>query len=700
MSSAATPEPPPAPLYARLGMTFDLRAVNWLEGVRAGLAILPFVMARAIVHNPLLSLAALAAYLTCLCDTGGPIRQRVQPTLGYAIAGAMILPLMGVMRWLGPAWAVVAGTIALFATSMLRVYSQQMMTVGNLLGVAVVLGVDTATPPTTALAEAGVFLIGGLWSALLTLVIWRIHPHRQARIALAAAYRKLSALIADLVTLLRVGVHDPAAWEMHARHHRRACREAIEAARAGMSDTVRRLGAGSQRGAQGVIRLEVAEQLFAAAIALSDLLEYERDESKRARAARILRRVRAMLAVLAASIVTDRLRAGDVIGRALQAMQDEAAALPEGDPLRAVEESIIERLRIAATLSVPANYAPSAGKPGQELPLRKRLLGPIRANLKTSSLALRHALRTAALALPALTVTMIWYGPYEHWLTITFIVTMQPYFAQTFTRALERIGGTVLGGLIAAAMALVFTTPLALNAAMVIWLMMAISLRYVSFGLFITVLTPMIVLLVETAQPGESPWVVAGMRALFTVIGGVIALAGSYLLWPSWEPARLGAEVQRAVAAHRTYAEAVLAYLSGDGSVASMDAARRESGLGSNNLEAALSRALLEPARLPPDRLEAATLIDAALRRMDGRLAVLQMRDRVTEPAPLAVLRAWRAWISRALSSVAGGGGGSGGGGGTPEARPSLRGVDIDITDGLSRIARQIELVSRARPQV
>ena len=49
---------------------------------------------------------------------------------------------------------------------------------------------------------------------------------------------------------------------------------------------------------------------------------------------------------------------------------------------------------------------------------------------------------------------MIWYGPYAHWLTITLIVTMQPYFAVTFARALERIGGTVLGGLIAAALGL------------------------------------------------------------------------------------------------------------------------------------------------------------------------------------------------------------------------------------------------------
>jgi len=123
-----------------------------------------------------------------------------------------------------------------------------------------------------------------------------------------------------------------------------------------------------------------------------------------------------------------------------------------------------------------------------------------------------------------------------------------------------------------------------------------------------------------------------------------------------------------------------------------MDAARREAGLGSCNLEAALSRALLEPARMPPDRLEAATLIDAALRRMDGRLAVLQMKDRQTSSAEK--LRAWGAWITKALAAIATGDATA------PGPRPTLQGLDADVVDGLTRIARQIDLVARARRQL
>ena len=45
---------------------------------------------------------------------------------------------------------------------------------------------------------------------------------------------------------------------------------------------------------------------------------------------------------------------------------------------------------------------------------------------------------------------MLWFTPYDHWLTITIVMTMQPYFGLTYTRVLQRIAGTVAGGLVAA----------------------------------------------------------------------------------------------------------------------------------------------------------------------------------------------------------------------------------------------------------
>ncbi len=70
------------------------------------------------------------------------------------------------------------------------------------------------------------------------------------------------------------------------------------------------------------------------------------------------------------------------------------------------------------------------------------VLSPLRANLTWSSAILRHAVRAVVLTVVAIAISLLWWSVYAHWLTITVALTMQPYFAATWQRALERIGGT------------------------------------------------------------------------------------------------------------------------------------------------------------------------------------------------------------------------------------------------------------------
>lgn len=344
-----------------------------------------------------------------------------------------------------------------------------------------------------------------------------------------------------------------------------------------------------------------------------------------------------------------------------------------------------ERLRVAATLAVPADYVPGAGLDGQRPDLRRRVLGPLKANLSWQSLPLRHALRAVTVAAPALAYTLIWFNPYAHWLTITIVVTMQPYFAATFARALERVGGTVLGGVIAALVGLMCHTPLAMLVALFPFCMLAMAMRTASYGLFMVGLTPLVVLLVEISEPGQSEWVVAGLRTGFTVAGGALALAGCYLLWPSWEPARLRQEVAAGIAAHGSYAEAELAFLLDEADADAVDRARRAAGLATNNIEASVSRAMLEPGHAAQDRVEAAMVIDAALRRFAGRLSAMQLDPGLREAFGADTLRLWRAWIGGSMRALAAGQA-------SLASRPPL--AAGPRAEALLRIARQIELMA------
>jgi uncharacterized membrane protein YccC len=366
-----------------------------------------------------------------------------------------------------------------------------------------------------------------------------------------------------------------------------------------------------------------------------------------------------------------------------------AAAAPDGSPLHAVADVLAERLRVPINLATPDGWQPAGLPERKPESLWARTLANIRANLSWQSEALRHALRNAATAAPAFAITLNWPSGFGHWLTITLVMTMQPYVALTYARALERVGGTIVGGLIAAIIATVCTTPLSIAAALFPLAVIALAVRPASFGLFIACLTPLVVLLSELGRPGESQLTIAAMRALYSVIGGGLAVVASLVLWPSWEPGRLLRDLKAAILAHGAYARAEIGIMLGEAGSEQVEAARRSAGMASNNLEATLQRALLEPGG-PSGRVEAALTIDAALRRMAGRLTAMDLDPRSGhDPTPW---HAWATWIETATNRLADGAM-------VLPARPKLPNGDPQ-SEALARIARQLETSASAMRRV
>jgi uncharacterized membrane protein YccC len=647
---------------SRLPIAFDLRAISIEEGVRAGLSIAVLVAADYVLHAPILLEAGLGALLTCLCDAGGLVRRRVPALLSFAAVGGLMIAALGLLRPIGYPLVPLAA-LGIFAFSFVRVYGPSAQQVGNLLNVVLVLALDrsfhTLRP---ALLLAAAFVGGSLWALLLTMVIWRLHPNLPARRAVARVYVALAAFCDDLHALLDRD-HAPAEpeWERHARGHRRAVRDAIELARSTVAERLRVSGTGGRPAAQSLLRLESAEQMFWALIALTDLLETGLDASARPAAAALTEQLAAVLRAFGPHIIEDSDIGLAAIGAAIARIAATARSLTEPAPLRRIADLLVERLRATLNLTGTTDALPGAPPPAETM---DRLLAPLRANLNWQSAALRHAARTALVAAAGFAITFTWPTSYQHWLTITLVLTLQPYYALTLQRALERIGGTVLGGLLAAVLSLVCRTPLTIAAAIFPLSVLALSLRSVNFGLYMSALTPLVVLLVELAAPTHGHFAIAAMRAVYTVIGGTLAVLGCVFLWPSWEPGRLDGELRAAVRSHGRYAELELGLLQGEATQAAVDAARRAAGMASNNLEASLNRALVEPGH-------AAKQIDTTLRGSD-------------------VLAHWRHWIADVTALLDQ----------TlppplpppPEQLPK----DATLAEALSRIARQLELSAGA----
>lgn len=683
-----TPRNPGADL-GRLPVGLDLGALQMAEGVRAALACAAIILANEAIGWPPLFYMALAAFFTCLCDAGGPIRFRLPALLAFTGLGALVWMGFGLLRAQGLAPVLPLACLGLFVFSFARVWGTGATAVGNILSIVLILSLTQPLTPPDALRIGALFAAGGLWATLLTMVIWRVHPYRPARAAVAGAWRRLAELAADQRRLLLAGEAGTEAWDAHGRAHRRAVRQEIEHARVIVMDLVGMRGRLSLRGAQALLRLEACDQLFGHLIALSDQLEVTRAPARLRAAEAMLRVLRPVLVVLAHAIEHDTPVRAAVLERATRHVQAAAG----GDALLApLADAIAERLRIAARLSTPGGFLPGGGVgTTQAEPWGARVMGPVRANLSWSSATLRHALRVAVIGAPALLATAPFGDEFAHWLPITVVVTLQPFYADTWQRALERIGGTVLGGLIGALLAYFAQSPLLLAAMLFPLCMVTFAARQVSFAFWIAGITPIVVILMELVHPGHSSWAIAAYRAGFTLAGGLIAVAGWLLLWPSWEPRRLGGEQRAAIAAHAAYARAVLSESIGERGGETAEAARRAAGMATNNLEASISRALQEPRARRRPELGTATLVDATLRRIAGRLSALR-HDPARSGLTVAEGGAWRDWIATSLALLAAGGG--------PLApRPAPPG-EAALVDPLSRIARQVELLEGALQRV
>lgn len=661
------------PLASSLALNF--RAISLLEGVRAAIAVAGTLGAGSLLGLPQLGIVALGALLACFTDPGGVLRARVPPMLVFGVLGAFCLAGFGLLIAHWPTVAILAAGAAIFCCSFGRIYGQAGLLTGNLLAVVTVLALDLRQPSLAAALRVGfAFWAGAVGAAVLTLALWRFRPFGPARAALADLSLALAALSRDLADRSCTEA-DEVGFDLHARGHRRAVREAIERARTITHATIRRRGAASLRANALALRLATFDQLFGMLIALGEAMAATRDHGPGL--GRALLEIADMLEAIAPDLESDRTLDTAPMRARLASLRTAIDALAEASSLRRPLDAAFDRLSVIVTVSNAPGVMPADAASGPTW--REAALDPLRANLTLASVPLRHALRSALVVTPVLGFVS-WLGnPFGHWLAITVIVVLQPHFSATWVRALERVGGTLAGGLIAAFIGLLCHTRLELALAMMPLTLVAFTLRGVNYSTWVMLLTPMIVLLIEQIEPGTNQWVVAASRVGFTCAGGLLAVAANLVLWPSFEGNRLGAARIAAIRAHRDYLAASFAHLL-DGT-SPPEAARRLAGLASNNLEASIARVLMEPHRADDPLLRAALVTDAALRRTAGRLVALTLEP-PPEPAEIPRWRAWQITLENCFDPDAA----------TPPqlpppvSRPSM-------ADGLARLARQAELV-------
>jgi uncharacterized membrane protein YccC len=278
----------------------------------------------------------------------------------------------------------------------------------------------------------------------------------------------------------------------------------------------------------------------------------------------------------------------------------------------------------------------------------------LRANLTFRSSAFRHALRLGATTGAAAALYRGVDLAHGYWVPLTVLFVLRPDFGSTFTRGLQRYIGTAAGVVLATLVAAAFNPgPYALAALATVLAVGIFAFLLANYGLFTLSVTGFIVFFV--AFGGIPEYQAALDRLIASAIGATLTL-GIYGLWPTWERSTLPDTTAELIEGDRAFLSALLAcWLDPAGQDReAVRRARARARVARTNTEAAVQRALDEPARKLGglDATKAADVLASLRRFADGCLALEAYLEDAVAPAP-AEARALGEQLDAAMAELA-----------------------------------------------
>ena len=645
--------------HVRGSMALDAARPQWGAGLRTATALAVPLLAGWLARRPELIWSGFGGWLAMLADPGGPYRARALAMATFAAAGATTCfagGLIGQSPWI----ALPALFVCALLCSLARVRGDTASVIGVLSLILFCITQGSPAGVRESVLRAEMLVAGALFAILLSVAVWPFRPYHPVRQAVASAWTVISELGSRMALLLRAP-GESEAWETLVPIRRRA-REALEGARHALG--VARAGHQGEtgRGLQLLVLYEIAE------LALGDLAALL--EALRARAERGEELPREI-----ADAVHQLSAAHDAIARAVlergPTPPPPVSAKLEADPDLAALFS-----RVEADTRYAAESAQALTQGGKGPPPPGALAPPdapasLGDAFAPGSIELRHALRVAIVATAGQLLATALRLERSYWVTVTVVIVLQPHAIATVRRGLQRVAGTVIGGIVAALIVRWVRQPLVLGGLLFALAWAGVAVRRINYAAFATLITPVFVLLAEANARGGH---LTRARIFDTLLGGALALAGAVLLWPARDLERMPALIAAVLRANQRYLQSVLR---GEGPGAAV--ARRGVGLATANAEAALQRLIGESR--PADRVEPLMALVAYARRLSASITALG-----STPAPPA--NAER--LESALAALAD----AAEKGGPPPPLPPLE--DRAAPEPAQRLARQLRVVHSA----
>ena len=630
-------------------------------GLRSALAVAAPLLVASQIGALVTTWATLGGFSVVLVDKGGAYRTRAKAMLSATLGGA-VGALIGTLAANSPATLAVTA-IGTAVCAMATTWTGPAVAVGNTIAWQLIVSTTLPHDPARPWVPILGFLAGALWSVVLALFLWPVRVYRPARVAAARCVRE----VARQATAIAVrNDEDPPVWrDVIARRHR-TIRETLEAARAVLAETRRGRRGEIGRGERLLVIVESVDQIFGVLIALEEIID---NLSAEARAA-VTGELRAGLTAAADQLaeVADRivveadlplLPASGWNAAAVRADFDALQPLARAEAAHAVSlvvrvhedlkalAALVDSLgdeREPATMLQPTAptdpaaiaAAAAAASTGAFRVLRTTesatpsWLDALRGELNWDSVVLRHAARVGVVALLSVIVTRALDLQRGYWATLTAVLLLQPLLPATITRGLQRVGGTIAGGMLATLIAAIVHEPIGIGIAAIVFAGVCAAVIQLNFGLYFLFLTPTFVLLAEVHARDTH---LVALRITNTLVGATLAVAGALLLWPSRESTRTADRLADAIDAIAGYAHNVFAAVAtrAPSPSTAVIAARRRAGRALNSADLSLDRMAAEGP--PPSVLETYMTLATMTRRLSSTLSAFATARHITDPS-------------------------------------------------------------------
>jgi uncharacterized membrane protein YccC len=470
---------------------------------------------------------ALGAYLVAVRSPQGTYGQKGRQ-LAVIVTVIMVGTLIGGLLS-GHRWIIVA------VLPLVVIFQSVVSGVGPTLGLATM---TAAIRPSTenVLLDCAYELTGALFMSALVLAPW---PGRRLR-PLLEALSEAAAAVAETLEVVTVPAGDPE-WE----RRRRAAADALTQAR-----TTYGLYNAASDDERPARLIKALVKIMHETVALRALLEAGTfrplHEGAEAETTAAISELAARLRLLAEAIrslagggwketdpaATRRLgdRIEEIRRAAFEGREDLVATTLAAQVWRTVRriaatiDSAGRTVAAGITVGISAPRLPEAPRPTS---LWSRSVDAV----TNRSTAVRNAFRAGVAVFVA---TVIWAAfdiPRGYWLVISVFLCLRATYSETVNRVFQRIGGTALGGVLAAVLLAVVRGETELAVVIFCCAFIGFTLSPVSYVFWLCFCTPLVMMLIDFGA--SVPWDQTLVRIGLNVGGGLIALAAARLLWPS-----------------------------------------------------------------------------------------------------------------------------------------------------------------------